>query len=57
MASVMALDALGQQTFAAALAAAGKRGAAALRLHPGTETVLAFAGALGWLVSAFHESE
>ena len=53
----MALDALGQQTFAAALAAAGKRGAAALRLHPGTETVLAFAGALGWLVSAFHESE
>jgi hypothetical protein len=47
VARVVALDAARQQTFAAALAAARKCRSAALRLHAGAETVLAFARALG----------
>jgi hypothetical protein len=47
-------DALREKALAALLAAAGKDGAAILRLHAGAETELAFAGALRGLVSAFH---
>ena len=57
VARVMAFDAFGQQTFAAALTPPGEGGAAAFRFHPRTKTVLAFAGAFGRLVSAFHEAE
>jgi hypothetical protein len=53
----MEFDAFRQQTFATALASAGERGAAGLGFHAGAEAVLAFARALGWLVSAFHKSE
>ena len=54
---VMALNPFGQQTFAPTLATARERGAAALGFHAGEEAVLAFAGALGRLVSAFHKAE
>jgi hypothetical protein len=57
MARVVPLDALWQQAFAAALATACQRGASAFCLHPGTETMLAFACPFGWLVSAFHKTE
>ena len=53
----MFLDAFWEQTFSAALPAACEDCAAALRAHPGTETVLTFACSLGWLVSAFHKTE
>ena len=52
----MPLDAFGQQTLPSALAPPGKRGATALGLHPRAETVLLFARAFGWLISAFHVS-
>jgi hypothetical protein len=42
---------------ASALAAAGQGGAAAFGFHAGTEAMLAFAGALGSLVSSFHGTE
>jgi hypothetical protein len=56
VARVMNLDAFREQPFATALAAACKRGAAPFCFHPRTETVLTFACALGWLVSAFHKT-
>jgi len=50
----MILDALRQQTFAAALSPTRKGGAAAFGFHAGSKTVLAFTRALRWLISAFH---
>jgi len=50
------VDAFRQQTFAAALAPARKGRATAFGTHPGAETVLTFAGSLGWLISAFHKT-
>lgn len=54
---VVELNAFREQTFAAALSPAGKYRPAAFCLHAGTKTVLAFACALGWLVSPFHKTE
>lgn len=45
---------LWQQALATALTAAAEDGASALGSHAGTEAELAFAGAFGRLVSAFH---
>jgi hypothetical protein len=53
----MAFDALGEQTFAAALASAREGRAAPFGFHAGTETMLAFASALGRLIGAFHKAE
>jgi hypothetical protein len=50
----MNLDALRQQTFAAALSPTSKGGTATLGFHAGSKTVLAFARALRWLIGAFH---
>jgi hypothetical protein len=52
----MPLDAFREQTFAAALPPTRKDRATALGTHPGTETVLAFACSLRWLVSTFHKT-
>jgi hypothetical protein len=52
----MAFDTFGQQTFAPALTPSGERGAAAFRFHARAEAVLALAGTLGRLVSAFHKA-
>jgi hypothetical protein len=57
MTRVVQLDALWEQTFTAALAAACQGCAAPFRFHAGTKTMLTFAGSLGWLVSAFHKTE
>jgi hypothetical protein len=57
MTRVVQLDALWEQTFAAALAAACQGCAAPFRFHAGTKTMLAFACSLGWLVSAFHKTD
>jgi len=57
MARVMRFDALWEQAFAAALAAAGQGRAAPFCFHAGTKTMLMFACSLGWLVSAFHKTE
>jgi len=54
---VMSIDAFGKKPFAAALTAPGERRASAFRSHPGAKTVLTFARALRWLVSAFHKAE
>jgi hypothetical protein len=56
MARVMNLDAFRKQAFAAALAPARQDRATTFGTHPCTETVLAFACSLGWLVSAFHKT-
>jgi hypothetical protein len=53
----MALNPFGQQTFAPTLATACEDGAAAFGFHAGAKAVLAFAGAFGRLVSAFHKAE
>jgi hypothetical protein len=50
-------DAFWQQTFATALAPARQRSASGFGLHARTETVLLLAGALGWLIRAFHKTE
>ena len=57
MAGVVPFDAFREQTLAATLPSARQRGTAALRLHPGTKTVLAFACSLRCLVSAFHNRD
>jgi hypothetical protein len=54
---VMAIDPLGQKSFAAALPAPRKRGAPAFRAHSRTEAVLTFASSLGWLIGPFHKAE
>jgi hypothetical protein len=45
---------LWKEALAALLAAAAKTIATGLGAHACTETVLAFADSLGWLVSTFH---
>jgi len=55
MAREVNLHALRQQALAAALAAAGKDGAAVLGCHAGAEPELLLAGAFGRLVGAFHK--
>jgi hypothetical protein len=57
MARVMSLDAFWQQSFPSALAPASEGGSSALGFHACAKAVLTFAGALGWLVRAFHKSE
>ena len=57
MSDIMSLDAFRQQTLATALTAPRKGRATTFGAHPGAETVLTFAGSLGWLVSAFHKTE
>ena len=52
----MFLDAFREQAFAAALPPPRKGRATPFGTHSGTETVLTFACALGWLVSAFHKT-
>lgn len=56
MAGVVPANALREQAFAAALAAARQSGATAFGPHPGTETVLALPRPLGWLIRAFHKT-
>jgi len=51
---VMDLGAFWNQALAAFLATTANDVAPALGSHPGTEAVLAFSSALGWLVSPFH---
>ena len=50
-------DTLGQQAFAAALAAAAENCTPALGLHPGAKAELSLSRALAWLIGAFHKSE
>ena len=57
MTGVGELNAFWKQTLATTLPPARQRGTAALRLHPGTKTVLVFACSLRWLVSSFHKTE
>jgi hypothetical protein len=52
----MSVNALWEQAFAAALAAARESGATGFGSHPGAETVLAFPRSLGWLISALHKT-
>jgi GNAT superfamily N-acetyltransferase len=56
VAGVVPVNALWKQPFATALAAACQSGPAPFGPHPRTETVLAFPGSLGWLISAFHKT-
>jgi hypothetical protein len=53
----MAVHAFGQQSFAPALTAPGKRRASTFRPHPRTKTVLTFASSFGSLKSAFHKTK
>ena len=53
----MPVNAFGQEAFASTLTTARERGAAAFRPHPRTKSVLMFASAFRWLVSAFHKAE
>ena len=57
MAREMDLHALGQKTFAAALAPPGENRAPAFGLHARTETVLLFSGSLGSLQGALHREK
>jgi hypothetical protein len=50
-------DTLGQQAFAAALAAAAENCTPALGLHSGAKAELSLSRALAWLIGAFHKSE
>jgi hypothetical protein len=52
----MPFDAFREQALAPALTPAGERGATPFGFHAGTKTVLLFARAFGWLVSAFHKT-
>jgi len=57
MAGVMSFHPFWQEALATALTPARERGAPAFGPHAGAETVLAFACAFGWLISAFHKAE
>jgi len=57
VAGVMFLDAFREQPFAAALTPACESCATTFGPHPRTKAVLTFACSLGWLVSAFHNTE
>jgi hypothetical protein len=54
VASVMDLDAFGEEAFTTALAASREGGASGFSAHAGTEPVLVLAGAFGALKGAFH---
>lgn len=54
VARVVPLRAFWQETFAAALTPPREYGAATFAFHAGPESVLMFARAFGWLISAFH---
>jgi len=53
VASVLKLNTFRNEALAAFLAAAAKEIASGFGCHAGAETELGFAGALGWLISAF----
>jgi len=53
----MPLNAFRQQALAAALSPSRERGASGFRLHACAKSMLSFARALGWLISAFHKTE
>jgi len=53
----MYLDPFWQQPLAAALTPPSQRSAPTFRFHARAKPMLAFAGALGWLVGAFHKAE
>jgi len=53
----MSLDTFRQQAFAPTLPPPRERGASGFGLHAGAKSMLAFARALGWLISAFHKTE
>jgi hypothetical protein len=53
----MILDSFGQQTLAASLSPTRERGAATLRFHARTETMLAFARSFRCLIGAFHGAD
>jgi hypothetical protein len=57
VADVMFLDAFWEQPFAAALTPACESCATTFSPHPRTKAVLTFTCSLGWLVSAFHNTE
>jgi hypothetical protein len=57
VAGVVAINPFRQKPFTSALTASRERGAAAFGPHARAKTVLAFACALGWLISAFHKAE
>jgi hypothetical protein len=57
MPGVMHFCAFGQQALPTTLPAPCERGAAGLGFHAGTKAMLAFARALGSLVSPFHRFE
>jgi len=57
MAGVLGIGALGQQALAAMRATAAQGGATILGLHPGTETVLPDARALGTLECTLHKKD
>lgn len=54
MALVLKLSPFGDEALATLLTATLDQVTTRLRLHAGTKTVLAFAGAFGWLISPFH---
>ena len=49
------LSTLGEKAFASLLAAAFEAVTTSFGAHTCAESVLTFAGALGWLVGAFHD--
>jgi hypothetical protein len=54
MTGVMAFHPFREESLSPALAAPGQGGAATFGAHAGPETVLAFPGAFGRLIGAFH---
>lgn len=56
VAGVMAVDALGEETFTAALAAAGEGRASTFGRHARAEAMLVLSGAFGSLKGAFHSA-
>src|SRR5262245_3119263 len=57
VAGVVPVNALWEQAFTTALAAARKSGSAALGSHPCAKPVLAFTRSFRWLISAFHKQK
>jgi len=53
----MPFGALREKALPATLTAPCERGTPAFCAHTRTKAMLAFAGAFGWLVRAFHKSE
>ena len=57
MARVVELNAFWQEPLAASLPPPRERGTATFCLHARTKSMLAFACALGWLISPFHKAK